>query len=294
MCPLCDSGDTVEIVRELRDRSDLPALKCKSCSLVFLSTFDHISDDFYQNDGMFGKKFDYNIWRRNSEKDDVRRFNFLKKSLKNKVILDFGCGAGGFLKHAQNTAKAAVGLEINKSVLDFLIQDGILAYDSLENLEDKGFGKEFGNEFDIITMFHVLEHVKSPVKTLKDLRQYLKHDGEVLIEVPNADDALLSLYRCAKYRKFAYWSCHLYCFNRKNLVKIAQNAGYKVNYLKRIQRYGLFNHLRWIFKNEPNGHKSTHFLNNSLVDRVYSMFLNMLKANDTLILSISPSPKTLP
>jgi len=59
-----------------------------------------------------------------------------------------------------------------------------------------------GKKFDVITLFHVLEHIKNPVKTLADLRTYLKADGTLIVEIPNADDFLLQINK--NYKDF-FW-----------------------------------------------------------------------------------------
>lgn len=257
----------------------MSVLRCNKCSLEFLSTFSHITDNFYQDNGMFKNQFDYSVWQKNSRTDDTRRFEFLKKRLKGSSVLDFGCGAGGFLKLVGETCKEAVGVEVNKPVLEFLLNNGFSVVNDVYELR--------GCKFDIITMFHVLEHIKNPTQTLIILAEYLKKGGEIVIEVPNSNDALLSSYNCKKYKKFAYWSCHLYLYNLKNLKRIIKDAGYKINYTKHIQRYGLFNHLRWAFRGEPDGHQSKHFLNNSFVNGIYVFFLKLLKCTDTVVVSIS-------
>ncbi len=96
----------------VRDKPELEIFECASCGLVFLSSFDHIKDGFYKNSEMHGKDaLDIQAWIRETEWDDERRFQYLKSAMPNKRLLDFGCGAGGFLLKAQVLTATAHGLE---------------------------------------------------------------------------------------------------------------------------------------------------------------------------------------
>ena len=278
-CPICENVDVALVTKGLRDAEDIRVLKCSECSAVFLSTFEHIVPEFYSNNGMFQAVVNYTKWLKGSEVDDKRRFKFLKSSLKNKTLLDIGCGAGGFLSLAKKSAKEAYGVEINESVHSFLCDNGINVCKDISEFQDE--------KFDVITMFHVLEHIKDPVDFLKNVALKLKKDGKIIIEVPNDDDALLSLYNCEAFKKHTYWSCHLYSYNKKVLKRIMHRTGLKIKYIKYFQRYGLFNHLNWIFSQKPNGHSSSHFMNNRLNNKLYGYFLGFLGKTDTIILSVN-------
>ena len=83
--------------------------------------------------------------------DDYRRVNQFSKKLKNKDILDFGCGWGGFLRNIKNY-KSLSGVELRKECTSF-IKNNIQKIDISNNINS------FDKKFDIITMFHVLEHI---------------------------------------------------------------------------------------------------------------------------------------
>ena len=72
-CYLC--GGTEFNIRpgSVRDNLELEVFECASCGLVFLSSFDHIKDDFYENSEMHGKDaLDIQAWIRETEWDDER------------------------------------------------------------------------------------------------------------------------------------------------------------------------------------------------------------------------------
>lgn len=73
------------------------------------------------------------------------------------------------------------------------------------NLQEGG-----GIKYDIITAFHVVEHLQDSIAILKELSSCLKENGKMIIEVPNADDALLTIYKSKAFREFTY--CTDICF----------------------------------------------------------------------------------
>ena len=136
-------------------------------------------------------------------------------------------------------------------------------------------------------MFHVLEHLPDPKSVIKELLNKLKDDGKLIIEVPNEDDALLSLYACKKFADFTHWSCHLYSFNRKTLKKLLEDTGIEINYIKPVQRYGFANHLYWLLRGEKGGHNVWEKLDNPVLNFFYKNFLKLISKTDTLVISIS-------
>jgi len=73
---------------------------------------------------MLEDNLDIEAYLARTGKDDLRRFNYLKDALIGKKVLDFRCGAGGFLYHAGNTAKTAQGVELNKYLYESIIIKG--------------------------------------------------------------------------------------------------------------------------------------------------------------------------
>lgn len=277
-CYNCNSDERKLLHKGVRDNQQIDVLRCKNCGLVFLSDCSHIDDSFYENSGMFGATSDLKSWLENTAVDDKRRFEFLKDRIKNKTLVDFGCGNAGFLNFAKTSAKKVYGIELQKEFCDYFKECGLEVHSDISKVEEKT---------DFITMFHVLEHLKDPVETLKNLKENLYENGKIIIEVPNADDALLSLYKSAEFADFTYWSCHLYLYNEKTLKQIVEKAGYKVDSIKFIQRYNLMNHLYWLIKKKPGGHIKWQRFDVKLLNCLYTKILKLLKKTDTILIEIS-------
>lgn len=280
-CHLCDCEDINLTSYKLRDNDKISVLQCKNCGLYFLSTFEHINKNFYENGNMHScenLKNDFKHWENKSYNDDLRRFKFLKNKIKNKSVCDFGCGIGGFIKLCSNITGDVCGVEKQKNLKEYFKENNIIVYDDINKKQGK---------FDYITMFHVLEHIKNPNDLILNLISKLKKDGELIIEVPNCDDALLSLYKNKAFADFTHWSCHLFMYNHKTLKLLMDTLNLKINYIKNIQRYTLMNHLYWIINNKPGGHIIWEKFDFKLLNYLYSVFLKLLNKNDTIIISVS-------
>ncbi|AXH10875.1 methyltransferase [Malaciobacter halophilus] len=273
-CSLCNSINYKSRPGSVRDNKKLKIFECCECGLVFLSESTHINENFYEESNMH-KNFDFSKWRKETFEDDTRRFSFLKNSLLNKKVLDFGSGNGGFLKLAKEVCKEVTGVELEKAVTPFYIEDKINIKNNLDNINSK---------FDIITSFHVIEHIKEPLEILEKLKLLLEDEGKLIIEVPNANDALLTIYKSEPFSHFTYWSCHLYLYTSHTLNLLAKKTGLKVEFIKHIQRYPLSNHLYWLSKGKPAGHvKWGNFLDSEELSKAYENQLASLQATDTII-----------
>ena len=281
ICYLC--AGTAFNYREgtVRDRPELKVLECAGCGLVTLSSFDHIKSGFYEESGMHPTRVEPASLLRLAAHDDERRFGYLRRRMENQSLLDFGCGAAGFLIKAREIAGRACGVEIERNLEPHFRSEGLEVRRRLE---------DFTESFDLITLFHVLEHFPDPIELLAKLKGKLRPGGELVVEVPNANDALLALYRCRDFAAFTYWSCHLFLFNAATLATLAQRAGLHVKYLRHIQRYTPANHLHWLATGRPGGHQHWHFLDSPELTAAYEKTLAALGQTDTLLCALSSAP----
>lgn len=283
-CYLCGSKDYNYRSGSVRDNPALKICECVNCGLVYLSSFDHADVDFYEDSGMHGEQLlDIKNWLASTEADDERRFLYLKPLLAGKSVLDFGCGAGGFLLKAKSTTAKVYGVELERRLQDHFSKHGLTVFENIESLPEESYK----SKFDFITMFHVLEHIQDPKDMLKKLSTLLSDNGELIVEVPHADDALLTLYNSEPFSNFTYWSCHLFLFTIKTLEMLVRQSGLKINYIKQIQRYSLANHLYWLSQGKPGGHQHWHFLDSHQMHETYEKHLAAIGKCDTLLMSLS-------
>jgi 2-polyprenyl-3-methyl-5-hydroxy-6-metoxy-1,4-benzoquinol methylase len=119
-----------------------------------------------------------------------KAYHFVKSiALKNKLnlinslqpskgrILDIGAGTGEFLSVAQLNGWQTTGVEPSNKAKQIAINKGVSFVEALSQLEDRSF--------DVITMWHVLEHVPDLDHQIKELKRLLKPTGSLIIAVPN-------------------------------------------------------------------------------------------------------------
>ena len=151
-----------------------------------------------------------------------RLYQFIKGiALKNKLklinaqspkgkLLDIGAGTGDFLSVAKKDGWQTVGIEPSAKAKDIAIKKGVSFAADLASLED--------NSFDIITMWHVLEHVPNLEEYISELKRLLKPNGTIVIAVPN-----FKSYDAKYYGEF--WAAfdvprHLWHFSKTAIQKL--------------------------------------------------------------------------
>ena len=134
-CYLCGGTKFNKKSGSVRDNPKLEVLECVSCGLVFLSSFNHVKEGFYENSGMHGEEMpDIHAWLRETAWDDERRFQYLKSVLPNRRSLDFGCGAGGFLLKARELAAVAHGVEPETRLSSHYQSHGLTVFQNLSDI----------------------------------------------------------------------------------------------------------------------------------------------------------------
>lgn len=280
-CYLCNSSDFIKRNGIVRDAPSLDILECAGCGVVTFDSTDHIGDDFYENSGMHSDTLvPTDEWLRLLEHDDNRREKYLNQKLVNKDVLDFGCGPGSFILKARKKAKGVYGIELESRLEGHYKENNLKVVKQIRDLPEE-------NKFDLITSFHVFEHLKDPAEILQELSKKLKINGRIVIEIPSGSDALLTLYKNKPFSEFTYWSCHLFLFNAYNLRLLAKKAGLTLEYVDHVQRYPLSNHLFWLANGQPGGHEKWSFMDSDELNSAYEAKLASLGLTDTLIASFS-------
>ena len=210
-----------------------------------------------------------------SLEDDHRRLVQFQRYLKNKEILDFGCGWGGFLKDIKNY-KSLSGIELRKECISY-IKKNIKKINVFSNIN------AFKKKFDVITMFHVLEHIPYQIDTLKILKSKLRNNGKIIIEVPHAKDFLILQDEIKEFKNFTFWSEHLILHTQKSLRTVLAKAGFKRINIFFYQRYNLSNHLGWFLKKKPGGHNYYNKFISEKLNLSYCENLKKIGQTDTLI-----------
>lgn len=240
----------ISISGSVRDAPKIGLRQCENCGLVTHS--ENLRELVNYADGTMhdwaGGHGELSV---NPEGDISRRLAALlelKSQYKSKTLLDFGSGDGTMLKHLSAHFDIS-GLEPEIKAREKSIKDGFIIYDSIEKIVNNE------TKFDLITMFHVIEHIYNPGEILSNLKKILNTGGILVLETPNSNDALLRLYKSKAFENWTYWSHHPMLYSHDSLSRIISRTGYEVVENNGGQRYSLANHLYWLSQNKPGGHE---------------------------------------
>ena len=136
-------------------------------------------------------------------------------------MLDIGCSVGATVKAAQEMNWKATGVDISQDAIDACSDYGL----NCHKIDGTTLPFE-DNTFDLVTNWHVIEHVSDVSETLTEWKRVLKPGGVMILETPDSN-CWKARRLGADYKKF--WPPeHLYTFDRANLSSIIQTAGFEL------------------------------------------------------------------
>ena len=224
ICVLCQGNDSSSSLVHEKLRYGHPGkiYRCSDCGLVFL--YPRLTEDEQ-------KKYYAQQYRDDYEEISVeKRFSndmaeAEKRLLRIKDIappsgslLEIGSGSGAFLYLSSQYFNMVSGVELDVRAQEFLRKKSLNIYSDLNEIS--------GKKFDVIVLFHVLEHLLEPVKFIQMLGQFLNENGKLIIEVPNVNDALVKFYDINAFKDFYFCSAHLCYFSPKTLKFCLKQAGF--------------------------------------------------------------------
>jgi SAM-dependent methyltransferase len=244
---VCDSSSARPFFQapdRFHGRQDLYQLtRCSACGLVRLLDPPSPQDMPFH----YGQGYHKSI-EKAGEDEPARRWKRHRNtvlSLKPEgSLLDIGCSTGAFLRSLRGSPWQLHGVEISEQEAERArISAGatVFAGDPL----DAPFGPE---SFDVITCFHLLEHVYEPVELLKRVRMWLKPGGFFYVILPNIDSWEASIFR-------SYWyglelPRHLFHFSPSSLERAAQVAQMRTVRLHTLLEDSFAEHsFHYIFQN---------------------------------------------
>lgn len=185
---------------------------------VYYESDDYISH--HQDSGSFKEKIYKFLQNFNLKYKQNILLNSVKKGSK---VLDYGCGAGEFLKKIENDFEL-YGFEpdVSARIISQKKTNSIKFISSLSDIED--------NTLDAITLWHVFEHIENQEEILQIFYNKLTPHGKLLIAVPNPTS-----YDAKKYKEF--WAAydvprHLFHFSKNGMIKLMNNKFWKVSKIK--------------------------------------------------------------
>lgn len=190
-------------------------------SLAVLPKYYESEDYISHTDGkrtLFEKV--YHVVKRNAIKGKVALITNEQKQ-KGK-LLDIGSGTGDFLVEAKSQSWDVLGYEPNSEAKKLAINKGVTFTDDIFALSE--------NSFDVVTMWHVLEHVPNLQEYISNLKRIVKPTGTIIIAVPNYKS-----YDANYYKQF--WAAydvprHLWHFSKTSIKRLFSDVDMELKKVK--------------------------------------------------------------
>lgn len=222
-------------------------VQCNKCQLVFQQprlTLEEIKS-FYDNEyiahrkhkkwGIFTPLVEWTLNKQDRDKEKISR-RYVKFNSATEV-LDVGCAVGTFLLHLKkkyNCKISGVDFIENSEYPDFEQVEFYLGLFYDQNIEN--------NRFDVVTMWHFLEHCYNPAKSLEMAGKVLKKGGKLIIEVPRLDSLTYRIFG----RKWPGVQApqHTALYSKKTFMQLIEKKGFRIiQYLP----YGAFPPFFYVF-----------------------------------------------
>ena len=142
-------------------------------------------------------------------------FNFLKKNINFKNLIDIGCATGSGLKVFKKSNIEVLGIDTDKTRIKFGRKKGInLKCKNIFDLNEK-------KKFDLIIFLHTLEHLTDPEKAIKRITKFMHKNSYIYIEVPNFKNLVRSW-------DDSIYLAHLSNFSERNLIYFLQKNNLEI------------------------------------------------------------------
>lgn len=219
-CKLCSHTQ----FKVLFDR-EFKVLLCRNCGLIFLADSHRDYRKYYS------EEYDYRLGEdghfAENEKHNEAISKWIVKHLsktENTTLLEIGCSAGFLLKRLEGYGINVFGIEPSKKAVEFARRiNGIREIECgmLEDIE------EVDRLYDVVILVQTFEHFADPLNSLLEIRDFLKKDGFLFIEVPNYYSP--NGFYLFKFGGIDYPSPnHLFVYSRKTLSAFLRKAGFSV------------------------------------------------------------------
>ncbi|MBV6479682.1 MAG: Ubiquinone biosynthesis O-methyltransferase [Ignavibacteria bacterium] len=229
-CPICNS---IEIFRFHKTSEETIIFKCKECEIQFLNPqyTEKYLNQYYSSYTNIGNE--YEASHCNSHLECLRTIEIY--GLREGKLFDIGCGSGALISIAKRKGWKVIGYDVDCTTVKAISEKtGATIYCGDFNelkMEDQ--------TIDIVTMLHVLEHLKNPLSYFKKINQVLKPNGFLFIVLPNINSrssiVKLFLEKIKLKRKNigAYYDTehHLFYFTPKSIRHFLNINGFEVKFI---------------------------------------------------------------
>ncbi len=221
-CNLCNGIEASALSYKSRSGAPLRTIACRGCGLVWSDPRPHDARAFYEHDYRLAYKQTFEPRPKHvlrAGKVALSRLNKIRPHLSGRMrILDVGSGGGEFAYLLKTLGHEVEGIEPNRGYAGYAaaqyglsIRQGFIGDTELPDAT-----------YDLITIWHVLEHTEDPGAVLSQLRRALRPDGHLVVEVPNVEATCQS-------PSSSFHEAHLFGFNPPSLEALAAKCGLRAH-----------------------------------------------------------------
>lgn len=155
----------------------------------------------------------------------TERLNDLKRFVAGGRLLEIGCSTGEMLA-AASSSFTVTGVEADERNICVARAQGLECFDG--TLSEARFPNQY---FDVVALYHVIEHFRSPRIELREMYRVLKPGGLLVIETPNIATIWFQLLG-ARWRQFI--PDHLFFFTPQTITRLCQENGFELRELRNV------------------------------------------------------------
>jgi 2-polyprenyl-3-methyl-5-hydroxy-6-metoxy-1,4-benzoquinol methylase len=205
-------------------------IKCKSCGAVSPNIEHENENEFidsvYNNPIYTQKSFDaiYKNYKYRENTFGLERYNYTIKRLglkNNCKVLDLGCGFGYYVKFLTKKKINVKGIEPAVNIANFCKKKLNL------NIHHTPLSLEKDNQYNLITLFDVIEHLKDPLDYFRIINKKIKKNGFCVAYTPNIHSLAYALMGSDQNTLLPFE--HLCFFNDNSFSYLAKNTGFKIH-----------------------------------------------------------------
>jgi len=234
-CDLCGADDPRTVL--VSTKLDGPLVQCRICGLLYVGW--RRSQLTFGSDGDAASDVAQRVQAANSNIRNLRleeehrlallnarwRLELIRQFRPSGKLLEVGCARGDFLSVAREFFDVH-GVEPNPELARFAEEVAPIHRDVIETLPS--------SDFDVITSFHVIEHVDSPKRFVSAMAEHLKPGGLLVLETPDCNSPPYRIMK-TKWRQFI--PEHYFFFEQSTITRLLSESGFRVERIMRIGKH---------------------------------------------------------
>lgn len=231
-CPVCKSTHFIPFLtcKDYTVSKELfTIVSCQNCNFKFTNPrpSDEVIGSYYKSEEYIShsntnKGIIHKLYHAVRSYTLNKKLSLINQYVSRGTILDFGCGTGMFLSTCKKSGWNTVGFEPDADARKIAIDNGNVVSSDFNNLQSS----TVYSSFNVITLWHVLEHVSDLQNTLSFFKSHLDSKGVLIIAVPNYKS-----FDAQYYKEF--WAAydvprHLYHFDVHTITALLSNFNFEL------------------------------------------------------------------